>query len=108
MRSVAVIWYGRITISIFSDVKIQYLVSTFSRECFAKKVFVKSIKSVITRLLASAQKQVNSKLLLVFPFFVLPEAASLIAFKASAVGIVFRICTIGNDKNLYIFKQPTA
>ena len=69
------------SISICSDVKIQYLVKIFNMVCFAKKVFVKSIKSVITRLLASAQKQVNSKLLLVFPFFVLPEAASFMALK---------------------------
>ena len=67
------------TISIFSEVKIQYRVSTFRRVCLAKKVRVKSIRSGITLLLASAQKEVNSKLLLVFCFLVLPEDASRMA-----------------------------
>ena len=46
----------------------------------AKNVLVKSIKSGITLLFASAQKEVNSKLLLVLPFFEIAEAfTSLIA-----------------------------
>ena len=50
-------------------------------ECLAKNVFVKSIKSGITLLLASAQNDVNSKLLLVLPFLPLDAFASLIALK---------------------------
>ena len=54
--------------------KTQYLVSTFNKVCLAKKVLVKSIKSAMTRLLPSAQKEVNSKLLLVFLDFDLPDS----------------------------------
>ena len=57
----------------------QYFVSTFSSVCLAKNVLAKSIRSGMTLLFASAQKEVNSKLLLVFSFFVLPVFASLIA-----------------------------
>ena len=50
--------------------------------CFAKNVLVKSIKSGMTRLFASAQNEVNSKLLLVLPFFTVAAAfTSLIALK---------------------------
>ena len=44
----------------------QYLVRILSIVCLAKKVLVKSVKSGIILLLPSAQKLVNSKLLLVF------------------------------------------
>ena len=60
----------------------QYRVSTFKRVCLAKNVRVKSIKSGRTRLLASAQKDVNSKLLLVFFFLAAElEVASLMALR---------------------------
>ena len=46
-------------------------VNTFRIVCFDKKVFVKSTRSEMILLFASAQKEVNSKLLLVFlPLFV--------------------------------------
>jgi hypothetical protein len=48
------------------DVNTQYFVNIFKIVCFAKNVLVKSTKSDITLLLASAQYDVNSKLLLVF------------------------------------------
>ena len=51
----------------------QYFVSRFRMVCRAKKVLVKSIRSGMMRLLASAQKDVNSKLLLVFSFFTVPD-----------------------------------
>ena len=58
----------------------QYFVIILSIVCFAKNVFVKSIKSGIMRFLESAQYEVNSKLLLVLPFFCAAEAfASLTA-----------------------------
>ena len=59
----------------------QYRVSTFKRVCLAKNVRVKSIRSGSIRLLASAQKEVNSKLLLVFFFFLAAEVDSLMAFQ---------------------------
>ena len=46
--------------------------------CFAKNVLVKSIRSGMILLFASAQKEVNSKLLLVLPFL-LGALASLMA-----------------------------
>ncbi len=58
----------------------------FNKECFAKNVFVKSIKSEITRLLASDQKQVNSKLLLVFPFSL---TLQLFIWAASSAGLTY-------------------
>ena len=64
----AVIWYGRMTMSIFSAVNTQYRVSSRSRLCCKKKVRVKSTRSGMMRFLASAQKEVNSKLLLVLAF----------------------------------------
>ena len=60
--SVAAIWYGRITSRSFSAVKTQNLVRTLRRVCFAKKVLVKSTRSVITLFFSSAQYEVNSKL----------------------------------------------
>ena len=54
------------TIRISSAVNTQYFVSTFRMVCLARNVLVKSIRSAITLLLPSAQKEVNSKLLLVF------------------------------------------
>ena len=66
------------TMSSLSDVKMQYLVRMFSRVWRAKKVLVKSTRSGMTLLFASAQKDVNSKLLLVFWPLRLPEC-SLIA-----------------------------
>ena len=59
----------------------QYRVSTFKRVCLAKNVRVKSIRSGRIRLLASAQKEVNSKLLLVYFFLAAEAEASLIAFQ---------------------------
>ena len=53
----------------------------FKIVCFAKNVLVKSIKSGIIRLFASAQKDVNSKLLLVLPFLEVEFFESLIALK---------------------------
>lgn len=57
----------------------QYLVMIFKIVCLAKNVLVKSIRSGMTRLFASAQKDVNSKLLLVLPFFAEFLFASFIA-----------------------------
>ena len=85
MRSVAAIWYGRITSSISSEVKTQYRASTLKRVCLAKKVFVKSIKSGITWLLPSAQKEVNSKLLLVFLDFARPASPCSLRWLARVV-----------------------
>ena len=81
IRSVAAIWYGRITRSILSLVKTQYLVRTFIRVCLAKKVRVKSIRSLIVLLLLSAQNDENSNELLVFLLFVLFRSCSLIWLK---------------------------
>ena len=64
------------TNSMFSAVKTQYRVNRFSSVCLEKKVFVKSIKSGMMRFCASAQKEVNSKLWLVFPLPLFPEAAA--------------------------------
>ena len=43
-----------------------------------------------------------------FSFFRLAGGSILYGIKASAVGVVFRICSIGDNENLHIFKQPTA
>ena len=45
--------------------------------CLQKKVLVKSTRSGIMRLFASAQKEVNSKLLLVLDFLAFCALASL-------------------------------
>ena len=63
------VFYGRMTSNRFSEVKMQYFVRILRIVCFAKKVLVKSTRSGMTLLLASAQKDVNSKLLLVLVFF---------------------------------------
>ena len=66
IRSVATIWYGRITSSIRSAVSTQYFVRMFSRACLAKNVFANADKSVIGLFCASAHHDVNSKLFEVF------------------------------------------
>ena len=53
----------------FSAVNTQYFVSMLRIVCFEKNVLVKSMISGITLLFPSAQKDVNSKELLVFSFF---------------------------------------
>ncbi len=58
----------------------QYLVKMFRMVWRAKNVFVKSIRSGIMRFFESAQKEVNSKLLLVFPLPSLPFSRSFITF----------------------------
>ena len=45
--------------------------------CLAKNVFVKSTRSAMTLLFPSAQKEVNSKLLLVFLVLLRPSPCSL-------------------------------
>ena len=69
------------TISILSDVKMQYFVRMFRMVCLAKNVLAKSTKSGMIRLLASAQNEVNSKLLLVLPCLDFGAVASLMALK---------------------------
>ena len=60
----------------------QYLVRMFRIECFEKKVLVKSRRSGMIRLLPSAQKDVNSKLLLVFfDLFLPPVVDSIMWFE---------------------------
>ena len=66
MRSVAAIWYGRITISTSSSVNTQNRVRMFRSVRCAKNVFAKSFRSVIGLFFASAHQLVNSKLLEVF------------------------------------------
>ena len=66
MRSVATIWYGRMTSSVLSAVRTQYFVRMLSSECLARNVLANAVRSSIRLLLASAHQEVNSKLLEVF------------------------------------------
>ena len=66
IRSVAAIWYGRITSSLRSASKTQYRVRMLSSVCLAKNVFVKPVRSAIGLFRASAHQLVNSKVLDVF------------------------------------------
>ena len=54
----------------------QYFVRTLSRECLAKKVLVKPVRSWIGRFAASAHQEVNSNELEVF----LPRLAPVASF----------------------------
>ena len=60
IRSVATIWYGRMTSSSRSAVSTQYLVRMLSSVCLAKNVLVKPVRSWIGLLVASAHHEVNS------------------------------------------------
>ena len=71
----------------------------------AEKGLVKSTRSGMIRLPASAQKEVNSKLLLVFLLFHLVGIGVLDVVKPGGVGVILGICAVGHHKNLHVLKQ---
>src|SRR6218665_1523939 len=99
MRSAATIWYGRITSSLRSTSNTQYLVRTFSSECFAKKVLVKPVSSVIGWFFASAHQFVNEKL-----FEVLLVQMPV----AHGIAVILGQRAIADDEELRILEQARA
>lgn len=62
----------------------------------------------MTLLFPSAQKEVNLKLLLVFFGFIASLALLFDVAAAGGVGIIFRVCAVGDDENLDILKQAAC
>ena len=105
IRSVATIWYGRITSSLRSTSKTQYFVRMLSSVCLAKNVLVNPVRSAIGRLLASAHQLVNSKRVgRLLPAALAADRLADVPL-AGRVGVVLRQRAVADHEQLDVLEQ---
>ena len=105
IRSVATIWYGRMTSSMWSAVRTQYLVKILSRVRLAKNVLAKPVRSRIGLFVASAHHDVNSKEFDVFrPLFSTCHLAQVLT--TGGVGVVLGQRAVADHEDLDVLEQP--
>ncbi len=106
IRSAATIWYGRMTSSLRSTSKTQYLVRTFSSVCLAKNVFVNA-DQVGDRLVVRVGPPAR-ELEAVRGLLARPLAAGQLADVpvAGGVAVVLRQRAVADHEQLYVLEQP--